>query len=347
MSLPKGAKVKFLHSAQEGTVTEIIDEHMVSVYVEEWDMDLPVPVTDLLLADPTLLPGFQPSQIRHAPAVREAEHKPPAKARTGETGILLAFEPLTDKEGLPEKFRVFLLNDTSDGVLYNLDLYLLDERRFEKSGKLDSGQWAELGEIRYEELNDQPEAEAECWKIKKDGTGGRNFKLLRIKPKTFFSKLVHAPLLYRHAHVFTLFERLSDERKKGGEEDLQTYTRRHAPPAVVLMEPEDTHHRTPHEVREAAEFSLELDLHIEKLVEDPSHLTNAQIIQLQLRVFEDYMDKAIRLGMERVFIIHGLGKGRLRDAIASRLIRMPEVITFKNEFHPKYGHGATEVILIM
>ncbi|MBK6949349.1 MAG: Smr/MutS family protein [Haliscomenobacter sp.] len=101
-----------------------------------------------------------------------------------------------------------------------------------------------------------------------------------------------------------------------------------------------------HEVREAAEFLPELDLHIEKLVNDPAHLSNAQIAQLQLKVFEDYMDKAIRLGLERVFIIHGLGKGRLKDMIASRLIRMPEVLTFKNEFHPKYGHGATEVIFL-
>jgi len=39
-----------------------------------------------------------------------------------------------------------------------------------------------------------------------------------------------------------------------------------------------------------------------------------------------------------------IGKGRLRNEIASRLVQMPEVKTFKNEYHPNYGFGATEVI---
>ncbi|RQH21817.1 hypothetical protein D5R40_31195 [Okeania hirsuta] len=48
--------------------------------------------------------------------------------------------------------------------------------------------------------------------------------------------------------------------------------------------------------------------------------------------------------MERVFVIHGVGEGKLRNAIATRLIKYPEVVSFKNEFHPRYGFGATEII---
>jgi dsDNA-specific endonuclease/ATPase MutS2 len=43
-------------------------------------------------------------------------------------------------------------------------------------------------------------------------------------------------------------------------------------------------------------------------------------------------------------VIHGLGKGKLKNEIATRLINHPEVKTFKNEYHPKYGFGATEII---
>ncbi|WP_428409939.1 Smr/MutS family protein [Phaeodactylibacter xiamenensis] len=42
--------------------------------------------------------------------------------------------------------------------------------------------------------------------------------------------------------------------------------------------------------------------------------------------------------------MHGIGKGKLRDSIASRLIQMPEVRSFRNEYHHRYGYGATEVI---
>ncbi len=65
-----------------------------------------------------------------------------------------------------------------------------------------------------------------------------------------------------------------------------------------------------------------------------------------MKKFEAYIDEAVRQGVERVFIIHGIGKGHLRNLITSNLIRNPNVITFKNEYHPRYGHGATEVIFI-
>ena len=89
---------------------------------------------------------------------------------------------------------------------------------------------------------------------------------------------------------------------------------------------------------------MELDLHIERLTNRREKLNNSEMMRLQLSRFDQYMDEAIRLGVERVFIIHGLGTGRLKNAIASRLIALSEVKTFKNEYHPKYGWGATEVI---
>ena len=101
---------------------------------------------------------------------------------------------------------------------------------------------------------------------------------------------------------------------------------------------------SPHDVTAFANFNIELDLHLENLTHNAQKLTSSEKVRLQLRRFEEHMEEAIRLGVERVFIIHGLGKGKLRNAIASRLITMPEVKTFKNEYHPKYGWGATEVI---
>lgn len=259
--------------------------------------------------------------------------------------ILLAFEPVLQNDGTPEGFLVSLLNDSPDPILFELDFFAAGAKRFGKKGKLDAGGHFELGKMQYDDLNELPEAKAACWKIVKDGTGSRYAKEMRIKPGAFFSSLTPvAPILHRQAHVLTLFEGLSAERKKSQTEDLMTYTRRNAPPVRHLH---TTDNRPRHEVREAADFSIELDLHIEKLVQGHEQLSNAQILQLQIRVFEAYIEKAIRLGMERVFIIHGVGEGRLRNAIASCLLRIPEVITFKNEYHPKYGYGATEVILIM
>jgi dsDNA-specific endonuclease/ATPase MutS2 len=94
-----------------------------------------------------------------------------------------------------------------------------------------------------------------------------------------------------------------------------------------------------------ATFKNEIDLHIENLSDHPQKIQKGQILSTQLRHFEEYMDRAIRLGAERVFIIHGLGEGKLRDAVAKRLAAMPEVKSFVNDYHPLYGYGATEVVL--
>ncbi|MBK7477637.1 MAG: Smr/MutS family protein [Haliscomenobacter sp.] len=353
MLIPIGTRVKFRHSQEEGVITEVIDDRMVSVYVAAWDMDIPVGIDDLLIADPSQIPGYKAGKKKQPPAAEPSKTPPTTqehgkglrKAAAEGSGILLAFDPILKSDATPEKFRVLLLNDTPFDVIFNLELFVLDAKRFSKNGKLSSGNWIDLGMLLFDELNDFPAVEAECWRITTDGTGGKQVKDLRIKPKVFFGRLQPTPFLGRPTHLFPLFENLQGLRQEGPKEDLRAYTKEKTPHPAILKAIADDKEIT-HEVREAAEFLPELDLHIEKLVNDPAHLSNAQIAQLQLKVFEDYMDKAIRLGLERVFIIHGLGKGRLKDMIASRLIRMPEVLTFKNEFHPKYGHGATEVIFI-
>ena len=318
MNFPVGARVKFLRSSQTGTIMEILDEKTVSVFVGEWDMEIPVPVEDLILAAASAV---------QTKAIPVAEHKaPPKNTRSSSSGtsehtgsgVLLAFEAILQNDGLPEKYSLFLLNDTLGPILYELEFFTGGEKRFSRKGRLDAAAWQELGQMLHDDLNEFPEVKVTCWKIEKDGTGSRNFRDMRIKPKAFFSSLTpQAPLLHRQAHILSVFEFLGSERTTSKAEDLKTYTRRNAPPTVVLKDPQQPY-RKKHEVREAAEFSIELDLHIEKLAPESTHLSNAQILQLQLRVFEAYMEKAIRLGVERVFIIHGIGKGRLRDSIASR-----------------------------
>ncbi|MEL7428231.1 MAG: Smr/MutS family protein, partial [Bacteroidota bacterium] len=100
----------------------------------------------------------------------------------------------------------------------------------------------------------------------------------------------------------------------------------------------------PHEVWEMATFKNEIDLHIQNLLDDPTSIDKKQILGVQLSHFEDFMQQAIRIGVDRVFIIHGVGEGKLRAEVQKRLSDIPEVKSFKNEYHGRYGYGATEVI---
>lgn len=94
---------------------------------------------------------------------------------------------------------------------------------------------------------------------------------------------------------------------------------------------------------ERANFKHDIDLHIEHLHSSPNKLKDFEKLDLQIRAFEHFLAQAIRLEIrETLYVIHGVGTGRLRGEIAHRLRGHPRLLNFVNEHHPKYGYGATE-----
>jgi len=328
-------------------VTALLEEGMVQVLLDEDDMEIPAFADDLIRVEAS---AGQLSSIRARVVAGKKEKKPtPPQRPEIETqytilksrGIQLAFAPLDPSGESVERYDIFLLNDTPHDVLYSYQMTFRNATNRQQNGKLSSLGFLKMGELLFDQLNDAPTVHIECWPITTEGSGRRLERKLRIRPKQFFKRITTAPLLNQRVHLFKVFEKLHTSGNPTKEEDLRSYTKRKA---QSLDTWERMQHGISHDVLELAEFVPEIDLHAEKLTDYHQKMSNAEILRLQLRHFEAYIDKALRVGAERVFIIHGLGKGRLRDAIASRLIRMPEVDTFKNEYHPQYGWGATEVI---
>lgn len=94
-----------------------------------------------------------------------------------------------------------------------------------------------------------------------------------------------------------------------------------------------------------AGFLDTLDLHAYALVDEPRDYNATEILILQLKAFESFLDEAVSIGFDKVTVIHGVGKGKLKEEIFSILRQHPFVDHYKNEFHPKYKFGATEIFL--
>jgi len=92
------------------------------------------------------------------------------------------------------------------------------------------------------------------------------------------------------------------------------------------------------------DVELEIDLHIERLTNNYRSLSNAQIVQIQLKHAEQIMRKAFSTGMHRVVLIHGVGNGTLKQEVRSFLKRY-EGIRMEDASFKKYGNGATIVYL--
>ena len=89
----------------------------------------------------------------------------------------------------------------------------------------------------------------------------------------------------------------------------------------------------------------EVDLHIEKLTPDWKHLSNFEMLTMQLNTFEKYLDLAIAHHQHNLIVIHGVGTGKLKDEIHEILKARREVRSFINQYDPRYGYGATEIFL--
>lgn len=87
---------------------------------------------------------------------------------------------------------------------------------------------------------------------------------------------------------------------------------------------------------------LEVDLHIEELTNEYKHLTNREIVDIQIRHAKLIIDKARFNKINKVIFIHGKGKGTLRQELL-HLLAGYTFLEYYDASFKKYGGGATEV----
>ncbi len=90
------------------------------------------------------------------------------------------------------------------------------------------------------------------------------------------------------------------------------------------------------------EIVLEIDLHIEKLVKNFKHLSNFDILNIQVDTARHKVEFAIKNRIPKLVFIHGMGEGVLKTELEYLFGRYPE-ISFQDANYRKYGLGATEV----
>ena len=245
-------------------------------------------------------------------------------------GVYLAFKPsATDSEQITG-LDVFLINHTSLSLLFAYDFYLNDVSSAKMKSRISPESILLLNEMNAERLNDFPVAHFEFW----DEQANNNHleRTIAIKAKSFFTKKQNAPLLNNEAFLFPLFSEFPKQ------ETIKTEAEKVFIPKTKIF-------TLKNEITRHANFETEIDLHIEKLIPDHKGMSNAEIIKIQLSRFRQFLEKAITLGVPKIYAIHGKGKGILRDEIHILLLEYSEVLSFNNDYHVKYEFGATEIFL--
>ncbi len=92
-------------------------------------------------------------------------------------------------------------------------------------------------------------------------------------------------------------------------------------------------------------LTREIDLHIENLVDNWRDMDNAEIIQTQLDVARNEIERAMFESQVRLILIHGYGKGILKKELTELLYRYTNLEFYDASFKEYHG-DAIEVKFI-
>jgi len=87
---------------------------------------------------------------------------------------------------------------------------------------------------------------------------------------------------------------------------------------------------------------IEIDLHIEELLDKPKYMNDGQKLHFQLDHARHCLEEVFNINMKRVIFIHGVGSGVLRDELRKWLKTMSHIEIVDAKYQ-RYGIGATEV----
>jgi hypothetical protein len=346
MIFPSGTKVRLRFTGETGTITIPLGDGMVQVRMDA-DTSSLIPAFEEDLLPLTAINKFAPTAPKSAgPPPRRVIKKSVAPAYAGK-GIQLIFEPMPGADEMITRYKTWLYNDTPHEFLFELGIFIGEESILKLDGKLSPFSIYEASDLLSDDLNDNPEAELSVRRITTAGAADEIFKILKIKTKAFVKNFEYLDILNLPVHYFTMVEQFEPTAETGNKkEDLSLYAKQKIS-EIKKKEPDRSNSVKfdAFNVEAFAHFEPEIDLHIQALIPGHVRLDKGEILRIQMNHLERFMERAIRLGVSRVFIIHGVGEGKLREHVAVRLRDMHRVRKFKNEYHQKYGYGATEVWL--
>ncbi|MEH6537495.1 MAG: Smr/MutS family protein [Psychroserpens sp.] len=90
--------------------------------------------------------------------------------------------------------------------------------------------------------------------------------------------------------------------------------------------------------------AMEVDLHIHQITTSNKHMSNYDMLNLQLDTARYKLEFAIKKRIQKVVFIHGVGEGILKAELDFLFSRYENVKFYEADYQ-KYGSGATEVYI--
>lgn len=335
MDIRIGDKVRFLTETGGGKVVKIVDSNTVMVYSDEYEFEIPAKVHDLVVIESDF--DIESDEVV-AKAPETTQETEAIMYKTVSNKIYLAF--LSKNHGKSgSDIDCYIVNDTK-----NITFYTLYEERGDKvngisAGNCNAGEKMFVDTYTVGDIDDIKRLQLQFLVFKKQGEPEHPIEFkLNLNPVKFFKSSS-----YKNNDFFDvpamLFEVTSDEKKAYKIEELtESNTKK------LISVKEKMFKKDLPEIKSSIE-AMEVDLHINALVDSVVGLSNVDILEYQLKKFNEVMETyKFRKGKKIVFI-HGIGNGTLKQKILWELKHKYKKHKHQDASFQQYGYGATMVTM--
>ncbi len=360
MKVKVGDRVKFLTESGQGIVRNIIGPQTVSVETED-GFEIPTLTSDLvvieatspaekLFVDEMKLQGDDEG-VESAPVLVEETYNSssddnssrlivyPSDREPDKFHISIAFSPKNQQMPLIGDLDIYLMNFTSDDIVFSMHSAGENEFSLLSSAKVEAFNKFYITTISREEIEAYTKAQFQVLVLQHQS------KVLRapvssdmsIKGSRFYKESAYKDdqILHQKALIYKLidFKNIPIISKlDGGKQDDEVHKQK-----ARIYEKNDEILKHKKNNNEAV-----VDMHIWELVEDHSRMTNLEMLNIQLSYFEKCLQSAIDNHITKVVFIHGVGNGRLKQEISS-IMDERDFLNYKPANMSEYGVGATQV----
>lgn len=330
MTIRIGDKVRFLNDVGGGIVSGFKNKEVVLVEDED-GFEIPALITECVVIEssdgPSVSPVNEPiAQQATSAVVTEFSNKKDFQA-------YLAITPEFEDAPLQGKLEMYMVNDSNYFFYYLCEETSANGKAI-ADGLLHPNTHQPLGSFSAQELGEIGKLKVRLLPFMR----GKDYKQLHTIEKTVAFNAVklsksrsyeQTTYLSVKAHLLPLHKDMVEESiKELGEKEVN----KHQNPKSQLKSPKKT-----------SEI-VEVDLHIEALLDDISGLSKGEMLEHQITKFEDTLKEYKGRKGQRIVFIHGVGNGRLKTDIRNSLQRKFK-LDYQDASFREYGYGATMVIL--
>ena len=352
MNLKIGDKVHFLNEKGEGTVSKIINKTTVGITIED-GFEIPYSISELVLSydkTKTEIPsknntaGIISSQIKSQHYQFPLEKGVRGIKNSDQEGIYVAFSPEKINDIQNSDINVWLINNTNYQLLYSYSLFQNGNFITLETSASKAHESLLIETIGQKELSDFSTFKIEVlfFDNKEHEHQPPVSEMVKLKPIKLYQEnsFLKNNFISEKAliiNVIHLNDHSEDDNQRISNLDL----------SKLLFQKKtnsDSSKKSKPNANNNPAYEMEINLHIEELLDNYKGMSNAEIILVQLKYFQNALDTAINAHYRKLIVIHGVGNGRLKQEVRA-IVSSYKHLQHYDASYNKYGFGATEIVI--